>query len=161
MSEIEDIKNVVEVLQSNNEPVNLEELKSATLGTLTESFISKRMLGANAVESVRLKTLKLLVDKLDQNTPLPDLARILQIIDECAGNDMDRVIKMAENDKVSKLIQATQTPKIVTQSSEIDSPNVGQNNPMKVISNLLNGLKVVDVLVNKDDGTQSQSGTSS
>jgi hypothetical protein len=150
MSEVEDIKNVVEVLQSNNEPVSLEELKSSTLGTLTESFITKRMLGANAVESVRLKTLKLLVDKLDQNTPLPDLARILQIIDECAGNDMDRVIKMAENDKVSKLIQATQMSKIVTSSGEAEVPNVGQNNPMKVISNLLNGLKTIDGIVNKD-----------
>jgi hypothetical protein len=150
MSEVEDIKNVVEVLQSNNEPVSLEELKSSTLGTLTESFITKRMLGANAVESVRLKTLKLLVDKLDQNTPLPDLARILQIIDECAGNDMDRVIKMAENDKVSKLIQATQMTKIVAPSGETEVPNVGQNNPMKVISNLLNGLKTIDGIVNKD-----------
>lgn len=150
MSEVEDIKNVVEVLQSNNEPVSLEELKSSTLGTLTESFITKRMLGANAVESVRLKTLKLLVDKLDQNTPLPDLARILQIIDECAGNDMDRVIKMAENDKISKLIQATQMPKIVASSGEAEVPNVGQNNPMKVISNLLNGLKTIDGIVNKD-----------
>lgn len=150
MSEVEDIKNVVEVLQSNNEPVSLEELKSSTLGTLTESFITKRMLGANAVESVRLKTLKLLVDKLDVNTPLPDLARILQIIDECAGNDMDRVIKMAENDKISKLIQATQMPKIVASSGEAEVPNVGQNNPMKVISNLLNGLKTIDGIVNKD-----------
>lgn len=115
---------------------------------MMKNFINTRFKNSSALEKAKVQALEVLAKKIDSTLDTHTLLKIVEVLDRCSSEDMDRLISLSQSNKLMDSIND------LTKGDEVkgnDGDLLGlPRGSMKLVANIHNILPLIKATLVQD-----------